>query len=174
MKAKGLLGLFVTLIMALTFMFSSIVDSVAPPDGQILGLQIRSTFWGIKQAALDAPGTFRMTNPQQTLYIVGWNIKDAVAFVGFDVTKQKCVADLERLVGGNVVNVKTMKELVEVLKAYGWYSIGAAQLPKFVLAMVADTATYAAMITRSFTTFLVVPVGVFDQNEYIYWEPREG
>lgn len=172
----GFVALLVVANLGTTIYSSISIGNIPPEDGMVLSMQPGTTMFGIQQVLMNAPGTTILS--KSNMVILAWSVKDqGVAFVVIDTSTLRAIRDsapFARILGlkGDLVNVKNAKELMEAFKSDGWKVITAAQL-KTMLANVSKIAVadVIAGIGNSFTTFMVIPVAVFDNENLPSYEP---
>lgn len=136
------------------------LQSVAPLDGQVYAVQPGSTVWGIRAALASKSNTMILAKDQMYLFV--WNIRDGWAFAGLNASGRGAteIAD-DILSGGNFVNIKTMSQLSNMLKANGWQAVAASQVPNVIHSAVATSSNWLTIMSGGLPTFVVVPAGIF-------------
>lgn len=143
-------------------------------DGNVYGLQLGSTLWGIKAALAEKSGTFIMN--KDNLYMFGWAIKNGWAFSVIDPNKLSAVEDMTKIFNGNQVNVKTMTGLVDFLKANGWQIISASEVPAAIATSATNVSAWLVGLSKGLVSFLVVPFAYqdgFNKEDYITYNPEQ-
>lgn len=140
--------------------------SVAPETGQVYAIQLRSTLWGMQQAARGAAGTTLFQ--KDTLITFAWRLRDGWGFAVIDTSAKDSVKNFAELAGkGNFVNAKSMRDLAKVLLENGWKIIPAAKLPTSVTAALGGGSSWLTALSAKMTSFFVVPAGAFITPEIL-------
>lgn len=144
---------------------------IAPPGSEVYAVHIGSTVNGIRSAINMNAGTSILARKDLMMFV--WTIEDAWAFVTVSAKSGSPIKDLAIVSkAGNLVNCKTMKELISVLKMNGWKSVPASAVPN-ALKVAVNGATVAELMRwagNTLSTFLVLPVGAVLPPEYILYE----
>lgn len=133
-------------------------NSIAPADGQVYAIHLRSTLHGMQQASRGALGTqlFRRGD----LYTFVWNIKDGWGFATINTVSKSPIRDFAQIAKhGSFANTKTMGDLINCLAENGWRPIVPAALPTGVVSALEVSGSWLTTLAGSMTSFLVVPAG---------------
>ncbi len=179
---RNLTSIYILLVIAL--LLPSLVacagvvqpDAIAPLDNQVVAIRLGCTLWGIQRAIAEKYDTMIMMKGNSFLFV--WSVKDTWAFAGINMDKMVHLSDFAQIgKNGNIVNAKTMGDLASYLKDNGWEVISASQLPQIVKVGITASASAQAFakLGHSFTTFLVLPAGMFATPEQLKeYESFEG
>lgn len=160
---------FSTLVLGLILLsaLAGCMQAGPPPltDGQVIQMQVGSTWYGITGALQSAPGTKLMSNGNQVAAI--WNAGEAwcVAFLNAD--SQKPLKEFIDAAGGKggAMNAKTMSELVTWMEEKGWKVIAPAALPsRFAVFLNVTKEAFMAMAKSLPTPVIIIPAGVMDMT----------
>ena len=163
MKAK-ILAVMTLLAMVIVTLLGIGELGVAPPVGQVEALQLRSTLWGIRQAATGQPGTMLMMKDQAVVFL--WTVKDAWAFTGVNFAGQPQAIDfVSKITNGNLVNARDMSDIVRFMEGIGFQQVTPDKLPPAIITAAAQGVGWLADMAQRMVTILVVPAGIFTLPE---------
>jgi hypothetical protein len=149
------------------------IKGAAPPDGYVVGVQMGTTVWGMRQAILEKPGTMLMTKDNLLLFM--WVIEDGWAFASVNLSSRAPVHDFAKIAGGgNYVNARTMADLVSHLEGFGWRVATAAEVPVAVRIALTAQTSWLVSLAGNMPTFLVLPVGAMDSPVLEEYEGAPG
>ncbi len=162
-----------TLILALAFLSTGLLATMGQPaiqPGYVETLQLRSTFWGIQQAAMGKPDTMLLMKDQVVVFM--WCVKDAWAFVGVNLASAPSAVDFAGVVKeANLINANEMKDVADFLKNLGYQQVTPDKLPPVLLTAAAQGSGWLVNMASNLVTVLVVPAGVFTlPEEYQQYE----
>ena len=154
-------------ILVLAVLVTGFLATVAQPaiqPGYVETLQLRSTFWGIQQAALGKPDTMLLMKDQVVVFM--WCVKDAWAFVGINLASSNGAVDFSGMIKeANLVNAREMKDVADFLKTLGYNQVTPDKLPPALLTAAAQGNGWLISMAQNLITVLVVPAGVFTMPE---------
>jgi hypothetical protein len=157
----------ITAILMIGVLITGMLTAVAQPaiqPGHVEILQLRSTLWGIQQAALGRPDTMLLMKDQTVVFM--WVVKDAWAFIGINTASTPSAVDFAGVLKeANLVNAKEMKDVADFLKKLGYQQVTPDKLPPAVLSAAAQGTGWLAHMASNLVTVLVIPVGVFTLPE---------
>jgi hypothetical protein len=172
MKIK--ISVFIMLIVALILSACSIGfdgqivegNLVAPETGQVYALHLRSTLYGMQQAAKGVHGTKIFQNGNLITFV--WSLKDGWAFATINTASKAPVQSFAAIAkNASFVNVKTMKDLISAMSLDGWKVIPASALPTAVTTALSGSMSWLVTAANSMTSFLVLPAGAFATPEIL-------
>ncbi len=163
----------ISLILALAFLVTGLLATMGQPaisPGYVETLQLRSTFWGIQQAALGKPDTMVLMKDQIVVFM--WCVKDAWAFVGINLASSNGAVDFSGMIKeANLVNANEMKDVADFLKQLGYQQVTPDKLPPALLTAAAQGSGWLVSMASNLITVLVVPAGIFTlPEEYQQYE----
>jgi len=159
----------ITGILMLGVLVTGFLAAVAQPDpmvsqGYVESLQLRSTFWGIRQAATGQPGTMLMMKDQAVVFL--WSLRDAWAFVGVNFNGEASAVNFSGVIKeANLVNARDMKDVADFLKQIGYQQVTPDKLPPALATAAAQGSGWLVNMAQNLVTVLVVPAGVFTMPE---------
>lgn len=160
---KKLISTFLMLAVLVTG-FLAAIDQPTVSPGYVETLQLRSTFWGIQQAALGKPDTILMMKDQIVVFL--WPVKDAWAFVGVNLASSNGAVDFSGVIKeANLVDAREMKDVADFLKQLGYQQVTPDKLPPALLTAAAQGNGWLVSMAQNLITVLVVPAGVFTLPE---------
>jgi len=156
-----------SVLMALAFLVTGLLATMGQPaiqPGQVETLQLRSTLWGIQQAALGRPGTMLLMKEQVVVFM--WTVKDAWAFVGVNLASAPSAVDFAGVVKeANLVNANEMDDVASFLKDLGYTRVSPDKLPPLILTAATQGSGWLVGMAQNMVTVLVVPAGIFTLPE---------
>lgn len=160
------LVLFMFLLQAcgVTTAYQGFPEAVAPPDGQVLALQVRTAEYIVKQALSGVSSTKIYTDGN--LYMFMRYLGDGWGFVIVDTTNPDVTKTLGD-VGGNIASAKSVSDLTGYLLTNGWKAVTASQVPQGVKAVLVGAGNTLQTAATSLTSFIVVPAGIFELPEFM-------
>jgi len=129
-------------------------------DNVVLPLQAGTTLWGMRQVVVEqAVGTFAMMKDGNVMLIWPMAQANGWAFVVFNPNGGNGGVEAGRW-GSQIVNGKTMGDLVEYLQGRGWQVTDITAVPGFqaMKAALSTSGGWLAQMANSLTTILVVPI----------------
>ncbi len=136
-------------------------DSIAPITNQVYATQLGSTLWGVEQALAGRAGTAIMSRGDNYLFI--WSVKDAFAFVGVNSKGISMTNAADVFANGNLVDVKTLKQLQSGLSDSGWQIVKNTDVPsKIITLFQAGASVLLRELAKLNATFLVLPAGLLE------------
>lgn len=162
MRAVFLLALILSLLLASGCSAVQLPSNYAPPlVGQVLHVASSTVLQGIQWCKAALPGTTILLDPTKTNYLFVWanTGQTTGGFVG--VTKAGEIVDLTQAVrsGGNLVNSKSIKDVVDYMRAAGWTDVD----PKALMLVVT-----AAGVRMMQMPVLVISTDVFE-GDFDQW-----
>ena len=163
---------FSTLVIGLILL--SMLSACAPAqgqqpvlaDGQIISMQVGSTWYGIRQAFNGASNAKLMGNGSQVAAI--WNAGEAWCIAFLNADAQKPLKEFVEQAGGKggAMNAKTMSELVTWMEEKGWKVIAPAALPtRFQVFLNISKEAFMTLAKSLPTPVIIIPAGVMDITE---------
>ncbi len=138
----------------------TVAPSIAPQEGYVEVMQLRSTLWGIQQAALGKSDTLLLMKDQVVVFL--WSVRDAWAFAGVNLNGQPEAVDLaSQITKANLVNARDMSDIAKYLNGLGFQQITPDKLPPVLVTAIAQGAGWLAEMAQRMVTVLVVPAGFF-------------
>lgn len=135
------------------------IDDVVPPNGQVFAIQLRSTLWGMEQAAKGASGTAVMAKDNLVTFI--WSLKDGWGFATIDTNAKEAVKNFVQVArNGNFVNVTSLRGLVAELHKEGWRIIPAAEVPIEITKALSAGGSWLSALAAGEASFLLLPGGM--------------
>jgi hypothetical protein len=161
---------FTLIIMLATLPLAACAGTqVAPPDGQVVAVQIGTTLWGMRSAILEKPGT--MIFMRDDLISFWWTLQDGWAFATINWTNKAPVgqfADIAK--NGNFINCHDAACLSDVMRNNGWKLIGAREVPAAIRTSLSASSSWLISMAQSMPTFLVIPVDMLHSSDKIIYD----
>ncbi len=134
-------------------------NNIAPQIGEVYAVQIGQTLWGMKQAVLEKAGTMILQKDNLLTFV--WTVQDGWCFAVLNSGSKTAVEDFAEIAkGGNMVNPRTMADLVSWMREHGWSLVSPGEIPAFIVTAIEGSAGWLANIASNMTTFLVFPSGI--------------
>lgn len=132
------------------------VPNNAPIYGEVYAVQIGQTMWGMKQAVAEKAGTLIMQKDNMLTFI--WSVKDGWCFAVLNSGSHTAIEDFAQVAkGGNMVNPRTMSDLVTWMQEHGWNAVSSKEIPTYIVAAIESSAVWLANLASNMTTFLILP-----------------
>lgn len=176
MKGKTFFASIITLLATAALLFGAMkYGGDLPPnvkDGEVLAVHAGSVVRGLSRALEGDTGTFILRDITNAKYVFVWNINSAYAWIALD-TSQGGISTVKSIFqGGNLGNVKTLSDLMLVLKSTGWSEIQPNAVPEVFFNAIAAAGMWLATNNISLTEFMmVVPGGVHFAREAVQGLP---
>lgn len=144
-------------------------------DNQVVPLQLGTSIRVIENALDSEVGAQILQRKDLFAFITPMG--NGFGMTGIDAASKTPIQDFAQFVkNGQIMNARTMKDLVDTLTNNGWKVISAAEVPAFVktnLFAAKMSIAAGAFVNSSMITFVVVPAGTFWDSTEILKHAKE-
>lgn len=159
---------FLFILAVLTGLSFAGVSTAFPSGGDVYYASFGQTITGIQRAVNGQSGTMIMAKDNMMLFM--WTMEKGWCFAGVNIATQNAIHTLRDVSGGgNLVNARTMADVVDFLEKHGWELVSTSAVPQAVKTAALSAGTWLSALASTMPTFFVMPAGTFfwTQNQLI-------